>query len=71
MNQGPRWVLLMKKTGGGKSRAPVPLRRRGSVNENPPISLGFRYAYDQIAFSETDLKKAAERSWNFDTGKRK
>jgi hypothetical protein len=25
MNQGPRWELLMKKNGGGKSRATVPL----------------------------------------------
>jgi hypothetical protein len=25
MNHGPRWVLLMKKKGGGKSRATVPL----------------------------------------------
>jgi hypothetical protein len=25
MNQGPRWVLLMKKYGGGESRATVPL----------------------------------------------
>ncbi len=28
MNQGPRWVLLMKKNGGGKSHATVPLRMR-------------------------------------------
>jgi hypothetical protein len=25
MNDAPRWVLLMKKNGGGKSRATVPL----------------------------------------------
>jgi hypothetical protein len=25
MTHGPRWVLLMKKNGGGKSRATVPL----------------------------------------------
>jgi hypothetical protein len=25
MNQGPRWVLLMKKNGCGKSHATVPL----------------------------------------------
>jgi hypothetical protein len=25
MNHAPRWVLLMKKNGGGKSRATVPL----------------------------------------------
>ncbi len=26
MNQGPRWVLLMKKNRGGKSHATVPLK---------------------------------------------
>jgi hypothetical protein len=26
MNRGPRWVLLMKKMGGGESRATVPLK---------------------------------------------
>jgi hypothetical protein len=26
MNHGPRWVLLMKKTRGGKSHATVPLK---------------------------------------------
>ncbi len=26
MNQGPRWVLLMKKNGGGKSHATVPFK---------------------------------------------
>jgi hypothetical protein len=26
-NQGPRWVLLMKKNGGGKSHATVPLKK--------------------------------------------
>jgi hypothetical protein len=26
MNQGPRWVLLIRKNGGGKSRATVPLK---------------------------------------------
>jgi hypothetical protein len=26
MNQGPRWVLLMKRNGGGKSCATVPLK---------------------------------------------
>jgi hypothetical protein len=26
MNQGPRWVLLMKKTGGGKSCSTVPFK---------------------------------------------
>ena len=25
MNHAPRWVLFMKKNGGGKSRATVPL----------------------------------------------
>jgi hypothetical protein len=25
MNHGPKWVLLMKKNGGGKSRDTVPL----------------------------------------------
>ncbi len=30
MNQGPGWVLLMKKNGGGKSRASVPLTTKYS-----------------------------------------
>jgi hypothetical protein len=31
MNQGPRWILMMKKTREVKSRATVPLRKWGFV----------------------------------------
>ncbi len=31
MNQGPKWILLMKKTRAVKSRATVPLRLVGGL----------------------------------------
>jgi hypothetical protein len=34
MNQGPIWVLLMKKKGGGKSRATVPLRNHKFLSQH-------------------------------------
>ncbi len=35
MNQGPSWVLLMKKNRGGKSHATVPLREFNIFLETP------------------------------------
>ncbi len=34
MNQGPRWVLMMKENGGGKSRATVPLKCQATLGRN-------------------------------------
>ncbi len=40
MNHGPRWVLLMKNNGGGKSRTTVPLTAKYSKSFQMSFVIG-------------------------------
>ncbi len=53
MNQGPRWILLMKKNRAVKSRATVPLKR------NLLNAVTFNYCYNPLSIllkNKSDLR---------------